>query len=191
MRKVMVEAGLNEEVAYRGATYTRHARARFVDDDPAPDVPSLPQIGDRWDPLLVRARLQRMADVFRRIPHTRDTKPMGYRSSMPEPVREIFKDQPGEPMRLGVSAQDSGAAKQVLETMIGLSDQQRWVAWGIANRLSDRRVGRALHTSHHGAAKAKQQLLELLAADWNARGWQPDSADIMDARMLIHRNIDR
>lgn len=195
-RTVIVETGLEERagavlVDGRVTARTRHARTRFVDQRcEQPKTPRLPEIGDPWEPLTVRARLQRMAEVFRRIPHDPDTRPGGHRSCMPTPVREMFKDLPGEPMRVPVSRTDFTAAKQVLDSLITLTRDQRIVAWGIANNLGDRRVGRELGTHHHAAAKAKLALLAFLAADWNRRGWESEEQDVRAARDFIHRDID-
>jgi hypothetical protein len=188
-RTVVVETGLDEQAEWRGTAYRRHARTRFV-ETARPDVPRLPEIGEGWEPLTVRARLHRMAEIFRRIPHDPDTRPAGHRSCMPTPVREVFKDQPGEPMRVPVSRADFAAARQVLESLVTLTWEQRCTAWAIANKLSDRRLGRELKTNHHAAAGAKQRLLEFLAADWNGRQWVVEEADILAATAFIHRNID-
>ncbi|HZQ01403.1 MAG TPA: hypothetical protein VFB13_17795 [Reyranella sp.] len=194
MAKVaVVETNLDEPVEVIGGrlagSYVRRARTRFVEEKPAV-LPMPPRLGDRWEPLTVRARLQRMAEVFRRVPHDPDTRPGQYRSCMPTPVREIFKDQPAEPMRVPVSRAELAAAKQVLDSLITLTWEQRVTAWAIANKLSDRRLAKEIHCSHPTASDRKNALLRQLAADWNARGWTPDDFDLEHARSLIRRIID-
>lgn len=189
-RQIVVETNLNDEIEYRGSAFTRHARTRFVKRPKEPESPKLPEPGAAWCPLTVRARLHRLAEVFRRVPHDPDTRPGQYRSCMPAPVREVFKDLPGEPMRIPVARADLSAAKQVLDSLVTLTPSNRMVAWGIANNLSDRRVGREMRSNHHAAAKAKQELLAFLADDWQQRGWAIEPADIEGARAFIHRNLD-
>lgn len=186
-RSVVVETGLDEEVEYRGQAFTRHASTRFVERRRTAK-PRVPVLGDPWEPLTVRVRLHRLAEVFRRIPHTSDTRPGGIRSCMPEPVREIFKDLPGEPMRLPIARADHAAAMQVLDSLVGRQSRlQRLLIWGIAAKQSHRDMGEALCCSHVHVGKRVQQMLIVLAADWNARGWKPDQTDIERAVELLHR----
>jgi hypothetical protein len=185
---VVVETGLVEEVEWRGKTYLRHARTRFV-EKAAVKPPAPPEAGDPWEPLTVRATLHRMADTFRKLPHSPDTRPGGYRSCMPEIVREIFKDQPGEPMRLPVRPEDLRAAMILLDIIVSLTDEQRIVLWGIATKRSDRRVARELRCDHKTAAAKKQRLLTLLSERLNRLAHRPDDRDVERARELIHRNI--
>ncbi len=194
-RAVVVRTNLDEAVeidqpGVKRLSYRRRATARFVavvaDDEP----PAPPTLGDPWEPLTVRARLHRMAEVFRRVPHTPDTRPQRERSCMPEPLREIFKDQPGEPMRLPVARADYAAACQVLDDLVKRQSRlQRVVIWGIAARQSHRQLAKTLCCSHVHAAKRIQQMLTVLAAAWNAQGWRPEQVDIDAACELIHRNI--
>lgn len=130
-----------------------------------------------------------MAEVFRQVPHDPDTRPGQHRSCMPTPVREIFKDQPGDPMRVPVARADYAAACQVLDSLVTLTRLNRIVAWSIANGMKDRQLGRYIRTNHHAAAKLKQKLLDFLVFDWNGRGWVPEQADITLALLFIHRNI--
>jgi hypothetical protein len=188
-RSVVVETGLSDEVEYRGKSFTRHARTRFVKPAKVVEVEP-PKLGDPWEPLTVRARLHRMNEVFRRIPHTPDTKPRQHRSSMPEPVREVFKDQPGEPMRLPVGRADHSAAMQLLDSLVKRQSRlQRVLIWGIAAKQSHRQLAKHLCCGHPHAGRRVQEMLVVLAADWNARGWRPDATDIADALDLIHRKI--
>lgn len=179
---VEVEIGLD-------AVTRTQARSRFVAKRARAEPPKPPELGDPWCPLTVRARLHRMAEVFRRLPHTPDTRPGGYRSCMPEPVREIFKDMPADPMRLPVGKVDRAAADQVLDSLVTLSRLNKIVAWHIANRLSDRRLGRYIRRDNKTAAKLKQKLLAFLATDWNARQWVLDADDVRTACDSIHRNL--
>jgi len=187
-KTVVVETGLAEEVEWKGRSYTRHARTRFVKRAPVTAIEP-PQLGDPWCPLTVRARLQRMAEVFRRIPHDPDTRPAREKSCMPTPVREIFKDLPGEPMRVPVGAVDYQAAMQVLDSLVTLTTEQRWLAWAIAVRLDDTKTGKGLHMSDKTARARKMALLDRLSTDWNGRGWAPALADITLACSFIHRNL--
>lgn len=179
---VEVEIGLDV------ATSTR-ARARFVARKPAQEPPKPPELGDPWCPLTVRARLQRMAEVFRRLPHTPDTKPGGYRSCMPEPVREIFKDLPGEPMRVPVGSADLKDATQVLDALIQMTTVQRILAWGIAAKVAATLAAKYLRCSDKTARTRMLQFLDATAADWNRREWVPNERDILLARQFIHRKV--
>lgn len=192
--RVVVELDLDETVERGGhgitpATYRVHARTRIIPAPPARHDDA-PQLGDQWCPLTVRARLHRLADVFRRLPHTSDTRPAGFRSCMPEPLREFWKDQPGEPMRLGVSAADMSAAREALEALWPLTTEQRVIAWGIAARLSDRRVGRELRCHHNTAASRKLAVLDMLAGVFRRMGGKPDASDIAEATALINKTRD-
>lgn len=185
---VIVETNLDEEVEYRGKSFVRHARTRIVERRPLASIDP-PKPGDPWCPLTVRARLQRMAEVFRRLPHDPDTRPAIERSCMPQPVREIFKDLPGDPMRIPVGQVDHRAAMQVLDSLITLTTEQRWLAWAIATRLDDTKTGRGLNLSNKTARLRKLTLLDQLVVDWTARGWMPELADIVLASSFIHRNL--
>lgn len=179
---VEVEIGLD-------ANMTR-ARSKFVARKPKPAPPKPPMLGDPWCPLTVRARLQRMAEVFRRIPHDPDTRPGKERSCMPTPIREIFKDQPGEPMRLPVARVDYAAACQVLDDLVKRQSRlQRILVWGIAVKAPHREIAKQLCCSHTHAAKRVQEMLTVLVAAWNGYGWVPEAADIERAKELIHRNV--
>lgn len=186
--EVIVETNLDEEVEYRGKSFVRHARTRIVERKPQLSIDP-PQPGDPWCPLTVRARLQRMAEVFRRLPHDPDTRPAVERSCMPQPVREIFKDLPGDPMRIPVGQVDHRAAMQVLDSLITLTTEQRWLAWAIATRLDDTKTGKGLKISDKTARLRKLALLDHLVVDWTARGWMPELADIVLAASFIHRNL--
>lgn len=196
MRSVVVDTNLAEEVEYRGKSFTRHARSRFVERPKEPEPSKPPQLGDPWCPLTVRARLHRFAEVFRRIPHTPDTKPGGYRSCMPDVVRELWKDQPKdkglEAIRLVVDSTDRTAAFQLLTSLISFKfDRDKFALWwGIANKLSARRVARELRCDHKTVSTRMLKLLEELSIDWNRRGWATEAADIAIAEKLIHRNRD-
>lgn len=192
-KRVVVETGLDERaggklVDGKVVPRTRHARTRFV-DVANPTRPREPEIGDPWCPLTVRARLKRMAEVFRQVPHDPDTKPGRERSCMPMPVREVFKDQPGEPMRIPVARSDLAAAKQVLDSLITFNRLKRIVIWSLANNISDRRLGRYVRRDGKTAARLKQLLLGELAEDWNKRSWPLEPLDVRGARDLIHRDF--
>lgn len=178
---VEVEIGLD-------AVTRTHARSKFVAKKPRPEPPKPPELGDPWCALTVRARLQRMAEVFRRIPHDPDTRPGKERSCMPTPVREIFKDLPGEPMRVPVARADYAAACQVLDDLVKRQSRlQRILVWGIAAKQSHRQMAERLCCSHTHAGKRVQQMLTVLVAAWNGYGWRPEAADIERAKELIHR----
>lgn len=196
-----VRTGLDEVVLrrdrdkpdeHRFIERTRHARTeRVVEIERHGEAfQVLPEVGDPWEPLTVHARLHRLAAVFRKLPHTPDTRPGGYRSCMPEPVREIFKDAgPGEPMRLPVNAADHKAAMVLLDVIVALTDEQRIVLWGLACRLSNRRMGEHLHCHHMTVAKRKSEVLALMVERLNALDGRPDARDVERARELIHRKL--
>lgn len=179
---VEVEIGLD-------AVTRTQARARFVARKRPAEPPKPPELGDPWCPLTVRARLQRMAEVFRRLPHTPDTKPGGYRSCMPEPLREIFKDQPGEPMRVPVGSADLKDAMQVLDALIQMTTAQRILAWGVAAKVPASTVARYLRCSDKTARKRLLGFLEATWSDWNRREWTPNERDVTLARQFIHRKV--
>lgn len=177
---------------HRFVERVRHARTeRVVEiDRPGEAFLAEPEVGDLWEPLTVHARLHRLAAVFRKLPHTPDTKPAGYRSCMPEPVREIFKDaRPGEPMRLPVNADDYRAAMALLDVIVSLTDDQRLVLWGLACKLSNRRMGKHLHCHHLTVAKRKIEVLDIMVRKLNTMEMRPDERDIEQARELIHRKL--
>lgn len=192
LRRVPTDPGTPPRFAER----IRHARTERIDRaskteggaDTAP-VDVRPQVGDPWDPLTVHARLHRFAAVFRRLPHTPDTRPGGYRSCMPDTVREAWKDLPGEPMRIPVGADDYRAAMLLLDVIISLTDDQRLVLWGLALRLSNRRIGRQMRCHHLTVAKRKTEVLDLLASRLNDMDTRPDGRDVERAAELIHRNL--
>ena len=186
MRSVIVRTGLDDEVVYRGKSYRRHASVRIV-ETPPPVVPREPMLGDPWEPLTVRARLERMNEVYGRQPHSRDTRPpQPPGSCMPEPVREPWKDAAPGPLRLLPNHADIVAAHQVVDA---LTKEERSIAWAIAIRMSDRALGRHLRKSHHTAAHRKQAVLDALVAHWNTLDWWPDAEDINRARRFIHRDF--
>lgn len=193
-RTVVVETNLDEVVDRDGrrisGTFRVHARSRIKRRQREAEPPRAPELGDPWCPLTVRARLIRMADVFRRVPHTPDTKPQQYRSCMPEIVRELFKDQPGAAKRLPVAKEDYAAALQTLDSFITLNRLFKIVGWHIACKIGDTRLGNFIRRDRRTAAKLKQMLIARLVDDWNRRGWLPDREDIEDARGLIRRNIE-
>src|SRR4051812_16978928 len=93
------------------------ARTRFVEAPEKPALRQAPRLGDAWCPLTVRARLERMGETYRKLPHSPDTRPGGHRSCMPTPIRELFKDLPAEPLRPGVSDADLAAANRVIDVL--------------------------------------------------------------------------
>ena len=185
MRSVIVRTNLDYEVDYRGKSYRRRASVRFV---ATPEVaePRDPRPGDPWEPLTVRARLERMGEVYGRLPHSPDTRPQPVRSCMPTPVREPWKDAAPGPLRLLPDHADIVAAHQVVDA---LTKDERRIAWAIATRMSDRALGRHLRTSHHTAAHRKQAVLDALASHWNTLDWSPDAEDTNRARRFIHRDF--
>lgn len=189
-RQIVVETGLDEEVPWGGKSspgtvVRRHARTRFVERE-RPVLLRDPEPGDAWCSLTVRARLERMGEVYRRLPHSPDTRPQPVRSCMPTPLRELFKDLPAAPLKPGVTDTDLAAANQIVDV---LGEAERGVAWAIANRMSDRQLARHIGVHHATAANRKQAVLARLAEHWNDLGWCPDNEDIRRARLFVHRNF--
>ena len=198
-----VRTGLDEVVLRRAPTKpgehrfverTRHARTeRVVEIEREGEAfQVLPEVGDPWEPLTVHARLHRLADAYRRIPHTPDTKPMGYLCGMPEPVREPWKDAAKDKdatMTLPVTSAEHAAADALLDLLIALTDEQRLLAWGLACRLPNRKMSKHLHCDHRTVGKRKLEVLDMLVARLNASPHRPDGRDVEGARSLIHRNI--
>lgn len=185
MRSVIVRTNLDDEVVHRGKSYRRHASTRLVDTPPA-EAPREPALGDPWEALTVRARLERMGEVYGRLPHAPDTRPQPVRSCMPTPVREPWKDASPGPLRLLPDHADIVAAHQVVDA---LTKAERHVAWAIATRMKDAELARHMGKSNHTAAKRKQEVLAALAAHWNTLDWWPDGEDINRARRFIHRDF--
>lgn len=179
-RILTVELGLDDRAT--------RARTRFVDRSPPPPPPKVPEIGDPWCPLTVRARLQRVNWVLRRDPPVR---PQQVRSQMPEPVREIFKDQPGEPMRLAVPSADQDVITAVLIDLLRFKDDDegKAVIYAIVEKTSGEALSETLHCSPNHARTLMKRMLDRLAVDWNTLSWRPDAKDIERAKKLIHRNI--
>jgi len=187
-RQIVVETGLSDEVEWPRQTVIRHARTRFVDRAKTSEPPRLPELGDPWCPLTVRARLERMGETYRRLPHSPDTRPQQHKSCMPTPLRELFKDFiEALQHKLGVTDADLSAANQIIDV---LTSAERNIAWAIANRMKDRELGRHRHTNHHEAAKAKQNTLAMLVAHWNTYEWKPDAEDVRRASRFMHRKMD-
>ncbi len=186
-RQIVVETGLDETVEWPRQTNRLHARTRFVEKPKSVEPPRLPELGDPWCPLTVRARLERMGETYRRLPHSPDTRPGGYKSCMPTPLRELFKDLPAEPLRPGVTDVDLKAANQVIDV---LTESERSIAWALANKWGDRKLARAMRCHHATAAKAKQDVLAQLVTHWNTLDWKPDAEDVKRASRFIHRKFD-
>jgi hypothetical protein len=188
-RTVVVETDLNDQVDVVGGkvagTYIRRARTRFVDRPKAP-IPELPQVGDPWDSVTVRARLERMGETYRRLPGTGVVKPAQVKSCMPTPVREPWKDAAPLPLRQGVTDADLAASNIIIDV---LTAKERGIAWAIANRTSNQDLAELLHVSSPTAGARKQAVLELLAAHWNTMSWRPDAEDILRAHRFLHRRF--
>jgi len=179
-RILTVELGLDDR--------STRARTRFVDKAPAPKPPREPEVGDPWEPLTVRARLQRVNWVLRQ---DRTVRPQQVRSCMPEPLREVFKDLPGEPMRRVVPSADQDVVNQVLIDLLRFKadDEGKAVIYAIVEKTSGEDLGKTLHCSPNHARTLMKRMLDRLAIDWNTLPWRPDAKDIERAKKLIHRNI--
>lgn len=190
---VVVETGLDERAGGRlvdGVVVqrTRHARTRFVEVRSATEPAQGPAIGDPWCPLTVRARLQRMNWVLTGDPRV---KPAVERSCMPEPVREPWKDAArGTVVRVKPPRHHQTACELIMASLVAYQDEiDRHVIWALAMRKPDTDLAAYIGVSDKTARQRKEQMLALLAADWNARGWRPDADDIARANRFIHRNI--
>ncbi len=193
-QRLVVETNLDERAGGRlidgkVVQRTRHARTRFVPiERQGEDFVDMLEIGDPWCPLTVRARLHRVNWVLRQDPKVR---PQQVRSGMPEHVREIFKDQPGEPMRIPVPAADQDAINRVLEDLLRFKDddEAKAVIYAIVEKTSGDKLAETLHCSDTHARKLMKRMLDRLAIDWNKRLGRPDANDIERAKKLIHRNV--
>jgi len=186
-RQIVVETGLSDEVDYRGVSFVRHARTRFVEGSKKPETPKFPELGDPWCALTVRARLERMGETYRRLPHSPDTRPQQHKSCMPTPLLELFKDMPPGPLRPGVTDAALAAANQAID---GLNNRNRRIAWAVANKINDNKLGKWLGHDRNYASRAKQMVLKILALRWNHLGWRPDHEDVAHACAFLHRNFD-
>ncbi len=193
-RRIVVETGLEERaggrlIEGRVVPRIRHARTRFVEPLPEVEPPKAPDVGDPWCSLTVRARLHRVNWVLRKDqrPGPRATP----KSCMPEHVREIFKDQPGEPIRLRVPAADQDAINQTLADLVRFysDDEAKVVIYAIIEKTSGEDLGETLGCSGTHARTLMKRMLDRLVIDWNRHSWRPDANDIERAKKLIHRNI--
>lgn len=165
------------------------ARSKFVAKKPKAEPPKPPELGDPWCPLTVRARLQRVGWVLRKDPRVGPRE--SPKSCMPEPKREVFKDQPGEPMRMPVPSVDQDAVRETLGDLVRLyaDDEGRAVAYSLIFKFGGDALGEVLRCSDTHARKLQKEMLETLAKVWNGYGWRPDARDIERAKKFIHRNI--
>lgn len=195
---VEVEVGLEERAGGRlvdgkVVTRTRRARTRFVDkrvgSGGAVAPPPPPTVGGDWCPLTVRARLQRVGWVLAKDPRVGPRR--SPKSCMPEPVREVFKDLPGEPMRIPVPSADQDAVSEVLKDLLRFrhDDEARAVVFSLAEKMGGDDLGKLLHCSDTHARKLQKRMLDELATAWNGYTWRPDARDIERAKKFIHRNI--
>ena len=179
---VEVEVGLDE------VTRTA-ARSRFVAKAKPVEPPRAPVLGDPWCPLTVRARLQRVGWVLKKDPEPGPRE--NPKSCMPEIVREMWKDQKGEPMRIPVPSADQDAVNEVLNDLLRFryDDEARYVVFSIAEKMGGDDLGKLLHCSDTHARKLQKRMLDDLAVAWNGYTWRPDARDIERAKKLIHRNV--
>ena len=198
-RVVEVETGLDQRA---GATLVdgrvvhrqRRARTRFVDKPSMPKPPREPEVGDPWEPLTVRARLHRLGWVLRQDPRPGlyGREPEQIPSCMPAAVREVWKDQPGEPMRRVVPAADQDVVNKTLTDLLRFKDDDegKGVIYAIIEKTSGEDLGRTLGCSANHARTLIKRMLDGLAKEWNSRYyWRPDARDVDRAKKLIHRNI--
>lgn len=168
-------------------TYQVHARTRIVHIERHGEAfLDMLEAGAPWCELTVHARLERMAECYHRLPKVR---PPRSRSCMPVPVRERWKDAPKEEGWLTDRALDDAnlnAANQIIDV---LTAEERLIAWPIAQRKTDRWLGRMLGVHHSAAAARKLAMLEALAMRWNGLGMRPDAEDVRRARRFFHNNI--
>ena len=179
---VEVEIGLD-------AVTRTQARAKFVARKPAQEPPKPPELGDPWCPLTVRARLQRVGWVLKKDPKVGPRKEP--KSCMPEVVREMWKDQKGEPMRIPVPASDQDAVNLTLIDLLRFrfDDEAKAVIYAVVEKASGEDLGVTLGCSDTQARKLMKRMLDRLAVDWNRLPWRPDQKDIERARKFIHRNV--
>ncbi len=163
---------------------------RLVDRKPVTVIepPKAPEVGDPWCPLTVRARLHRIGWLLRKDPRVR---PQQERSCMPKPLREMWKDLPGEPMRIPVPAADQDAVNQALSDLMRFwnDDEAKVVIYAIILKASGDDLAEQLGCSDTHARKQIKLMLDRLAVDWNKLPWRPDAKDVERAKKLIHRNI--
>jgi len=170
-----------------------HRGTRMVDPPPPSDPPKPPEVGGPWCSLTVRARLQRIGWVLRRDPRPGlyGREPEQIPSCMPATVREVWKDQPGEPMRLAVPATDQDVVNATLADLLRFKDDDegKAVIYAIIQKTSGEELGKMIGCSPNHARTQIKRMLDRLAADWNRLPWRPDARDIERAKKLIHRNI--
>lgn len=205
-REVVVETGLDERaggklIDGKVVTRTRHARTRIVDIERHGEAfLDLPEVGDPWEPLTVRARLERTAEAYGHLPKAGPRK--NPKSCMPIPVRQKWIDaakeegQSESELDQALDERDDYAVKaahQVVDALPAGDDvdaaEKRLIAWAIAQKKSDRWLGRKLGCHNMTAAKRKQEMLATLADEWNRLDWRPDAIDVKRARRFLHNNI--
>jgi hypothetical protein len=190
-RQIVVDE-VDEEVLWHGKrapgmVVRRRARSRFVIPPASPEEGlRLPEIGDPWCPLTVRARLERTAEAYRALPKPGPRR--NPKSGMPETVREMWKDAAKEEARDDdLRDSDLNAAHQIVDI---LAAPERAIAWAIAHKWNDSRLGRKLGVSHHTAAVRKLEVLYELTRHWNTLALRPDREDVLRARKFIHKDFD-
>ena len=92
-------------------------------------------------------------------------------------------------MRLHANGDENRAALALLDVIVSITAEHRLVLWGLACKLSNRRMATHLHCDHKTVAKRKLELLDILVRKLNALQTRPDDRDIERARELIHRNM--
>lgn len=175
------------EIGLDAVTRTQ-ARTKFVSRRPHAEPPKPPELGDPWCPLTVRARLQRVGWVLSKDPRVGPGEP---KCGWPDYIRELFKDEKGDPMRIPVPAADQDAVFQVLKDLLRYryDDEGRAVAFSIMMKMGGDVLGTLLGCSDTHARKLQKRMLEELASAWNHLPWRPDARDIERAKKLIHRNV--
>jgi hypothetical protein len=193
-RQVEVRTNLDElvevdQVGMKRRSYRRRASVKFVEIERHGEAfLDLPEVGDPWCDLTVRARLERAAEAYGRLPEVKLREHP--RSCMPEVVRERWKDEPKEQRRpltdRALADADLTAAHQVIDL---LTREQRPIAWAIAEKMSDRKLGKALGCHNMTAARRKHAMLLELAHHWNGLGLRPDESDVKRAAAYLGKNI--
>lgn len=148
-----------------------------------------------WDPLLVFCRLKLMAEITARCPLNSRDVPGGYKSCMPEPVREGNKGDyaAGRPSPPPVpSAAEITLRDRTVEWLAFVEKIDRVILWGYAVGQSSRAIEAQLarlkvRLSYRTIQQRFPQLLDQVAMHWQRRGHEVDTGSAFSAALAVER----
>jgi hypothetical protein len=149
-----------------------------------------------WDQLLVFCRLRLMAEITRRCTLSGRDIPGGYKSCMPDYVREVSKMDyaAARPVKPAVpTAREISLRDETVGWIAHMEDVDRVILWGYAVGQSSRAIeGHLLaylqrRLTYRAIQDRFNRLLEELARYWQALGYAVDGASLIAANAAIAR----